>query len=1473
MADEVEVEKPKGREAGETAAALDKVTDFSEEKEMRANVDNSKVQQAMQALAAEQAQRNEAQRQRERELAAVKVQKQDVELIAQQFDLDKKKAERCLREVKGDVKAALTQLLQRMHHADAAARPGEHVLGPPPLPPLLESLLDEKWWGGSSYGSAVTPDARAAGTEQQPVPGSAPGQQSGGLAAALFQLPAWLRLGGKQAAPPPAAVARRSSRRQRKPVVSGRPASAEAAAHRRVSSSSEGTAEAASRGAEAPGSQTVHTQAAASHGPRLPRRPSLAMLQQLAGVLPRSQGEAAHGAKPRPGSKAANYAERRLAWRQRIDAIKAKQATRAAAGGSVEVLTAVGTGSSRVFSKHVAIPIPAATSQRAGSTGSTPQGSPARREAVLEAQLASLPKLETPPIWQGFQTAEAPPDMAAAGEEQLQRFLLQAGWTPEAVWGLAGHEALVEAARASRGAWEVDRVIVACVWPEEVLRVPRRCSDTTLLRTAYKRVSMAVHPDKCHAVGASDAQSIVSDCYAMLLHASSGGKAIAAVPAFLRQQHAMRATVVSSSGQTAGAGHVGVGSRASSGAAEHSVPAQMPQHQHQHMEHDLSAVDLQAASQAARPAWQAFHAAAEGDDSTPFGAASLSTWIPVPLDPPPHAHQQEVEGQHEQQQQDELCSSSVELEAAACREDDRAQEAWMHQGLCGYEEEQQQQQQQQQQQGACAARLAAAALPGATQPCAWEQPRPSGSSSPLGSSCGTVQGSLHSATQAEEVAAMLRRASSGNLAGCGGGLPSAPQAATAGAAVPQAAASPINKRTKLRVKRDHMSNSRVAERSLTCNAYAQACQVDEAVRSDLLKANFTAALERLEGLSLAASPYLQFQLKLRRFVQLASLSAAAEGARGSPASYLASALALARSELAPMALHAYCEAFLDFKRGMSRLLVARGSDETSSDLQEFAGMVARAVRLETGSTASKLAQLLRYLLLLHQHQNHSHFHPCWWPSVTSQTQQLCARLLLPGRDAMPPEALEPRRCTSAVLRVREEDVQALRTSLGCDREEAVALLRRADGSAVAGLHDTLQATHIDHQLLAELAAEYASCRGLDAPPSPPPPRQQAAGEAMQVDELQPQQLQVAQQQQQQEEDREAQQQQQPHEERPPKVARWCLVEGGDVSAAAAARHQQLEAAAAADAEEQLELPAELSEQQLRHLLRQLEALLASQHSEQALARLEACDPAFLPAHPEAAFAMQRCRFLERLFAAPAAGGGSAAALLVARQHLSPLAQQHPELQPQLKAALAAALLPLPAPPGGSAEGSAAAQKQQQQAVADAVAAVRAALRPRCRLSEPRLLALIRELLGLHTAHFKLQHCQDRFASELGILALKASFPAAPAPTASAAAAAAAAAIAAEAQQALAAAAGGAGQPHWTGQVPVPGVRVLASESDDEEEMLAGGSEEDGSDDEAGVSEQAIITVCEFTGLSRHTAIDLLIAHGGDASAVLAHVFP
>ncbi len=111
-------------------------------------------------------------------------------------------------------------------------------------------------------------------------------------------------------------------------------------------------------------------------------------------------------------------------------------------------------------------------------------------------------------------------------------------------------------------------------------------------------------------------------------------------------------------------------------------------------------------------------------------------------------------------------------------------------------------------------------------------------------------------------------------------------------------------------------------------------------------------------------------------------------------------------------------------------------------------MVVRAVREEVGCSHPQLNQLMRYLLLLHRHQHHTGFHPFWWPSVSAETEQLCSKLLLPERDALPPAALEPSGSTAngstfrmAACGVKEQDAQALRTSLGCDREEAVALVR------------------------------------------------------------------------------------------------------------------------------------------------------------------------------------------------------------------------------------------------------------------------------------------------------------------------------------------------------------------------------------------------------------------------------------------------
>lgn len=82
-----------------------------DDKEMRA-ADTSKISQAMAALAAQQHASLEAQRQRDRELAAVKVAQEDIELLVAEFELDKKAAERKLRENKGDAKLTIEALLQ-----------------------------------------------------------------------------------------------------------------------------------------------------------------------------------------------------------------------------------------------------------------------------------------------------------------------------------------------------------------------------------------------------------------------------------------------------------------------------------------------------------------------------------------------------------------------------------------------------------------------------------------------------------------------------------------------------------------------------------------------------------------------------------------------------------------------------------------------------------------------------------------------------------------------------------------------------------------------------------------------------------------------------------------------------------------------------------------------------------------------------------------------------------------------------------------------------------------------------------------------------------------------------------------------------------------------------------------------------------------------------------------------------------------
>ncbi|KAL2921131.1 Huntingtin-interacting protein K [Bienertia sinuspersici] len=87
--------------------AFDKLTDRVEDRQL----DSSRVQTAMASIAAGAEADANAMRLREKELAAVKINAGDVDIIANELELDKKVAERTLREHKGDAVAAVRSLL------------------------------------------------------------------------------------------------------------------------------------------------------------------------------------------------------------------------------------------------------------------------------------------------------------------------------------------------------------------------------------------------------------------------------------------------------------------------------------------------------------------------------------------------------------------------------------------------------------------------------------------------------------------------------------------------------------------------------------------------------------------------------------------------------------------------------------------------------------------------------------------------------------------------------------------------------------------------------------------------------------------------------------------------------------------------------------------------------------------------------------------------------------------------------------------------------------------------------------------------------------------------------------------------------------------------------------------------------------------------------------------------------------------
>lgn len=90
------------------AADLEKVTDYAEEKEIS---NDSNLNDAITAITDKRRKDADLKAELEKKLASVKVKKEDVELICNEFEVPKSRAERVLKENNGDLTASLTALL------------------------------------------------------------------------------------------------------------------------------------------------------------------------------------------------------------------------------------------------------------------------------------------------------------------------------------------------------------------------------------------------------------------------------------------------------------------------------------------------------------------------------------------------------------------------------------------------------------------------------------------------------------------------------------------------------------------------------------------------------------------------------------------------------------------------------------------------------------------------------------------------------------------------------------------------------------------------------------------------------------------------------------------------------------------------------------------------------------------------------------------------------------------------------------------------------------------------------------------------------------------------------------------------------------------------------------------------------------------------------------------------------------------
>ena len=108
MASDADAKAKGGGERQQTTADLDRVTDYVEDQELDAEKFSRSV-----AMLGSNREKKKGGAELDKELLALKVPAEDVQLVANQMDIDEKTAELAIKEHRGDVAAALNALIRR----------------------------------------------------------------------------------------------------------------------------------------------------------------------------------------------------------------------------------------------------------------------------------------------------------------------------------------------------------------------------------------------------------------------------------------------------------------------------------------------------------------------------------------------------------------------------------------------------------------------------------------------------------------------------------------------------------------------------------------------------------------------------------------------------------------------------------------------------------------------------------------------------------------------------------------------------------------------------------------------------------------------------------------------------------------------------------------------------------------------------------------------------------------------------------------------------------------------------------------------------------------------------------------------------------------------------------------------------------------------------------------------------------------